>query len=218
MGDLLIDLQEYLTREPGYRVWAPTALSYTLLTLTGLLFVVGLFGLIHFLIAMKAKSEFPGVFWSFTMTFGSAILIPLLLLSMPLTMDNYIAADDQGFYQDPYFGFEPDVYPWKDSRVILDYSYYEDPEEGRKLGIHYIIQSGNKEYDLWWELLNNDPHSEEQFQAVKEIDGIAREHGVPFIVKRKIGASELDLMMHMMQDGNLTPEEIDFVKKIFDVK
>jgi len=69
-------------------------------------------------------------------------------------------------------------------------------------------------YDLWLSLLNNDPHSEEQFRAVKEIDGIAREQGVPFTIKRKIGANELNFMM---KDDDFSPEEIAFVKKIFQV-
>jgi hypothetical protein len=217
LGDLIFELQEYLMREPGYLVWAPTSFSRTFLGVTGLLIALGVFGLAHLLFLANLwirNKEFPGVRFSLISTLGSAILLVFLLPTMPLTMDNYIAAGDRGFYHDSFFGFEPDLYPWKEMRVSLGYEYYSSRGD-RDLGFNYIIQSGDKEYDLWKGLLNQDSHSNEQFRAVREIDEMARKHGVTFTIQRPIGLGEL---LFMMEDKDYTPEEISFVKKIFQMQ
>ena len=53
--------------------------------------------------------------------YGSTLALPLFLLLTPLAFDHYVAADEDAFYHDPYFGFEPEVYPWKEAQVILGY-------------------------------------------------------------------------------------------------
>ncbi len=211
INEWIVDIQEYLTREPGFRAWAPTGLSYTILTITTTLILWAIFGWSHLLLAMKDLREMiPGRMAALFFTFSSTLALPLFLLLTPLTFDHYVAADEDAFYHDPYFGFEPELYPWEDVQVILDYQYIGSQE----IGINYIIKTDEKEYDLGKSLLNSSP-SEKQIQMIKDVDRIVREKGVPVTIHRKIGPEELE---YIKNDGRFTPKDIEFVKDIFEVK
>ncbi|PRX39843.1 hypothetical protein CLV97_1191 [Planifilum fimeticola] len=207
----IINIQEYLTREPSFQTWAPTGLSYTILTMTVLFIVVGIFGWVHLLLAKNdLKEMIPGKIVAVILAYGSILVLFLGLLLTPLAIDHYVAADEDAFYYDPYFGFEPEVFPWEEAQVILGYQYLRSQE----IGMNYIIKTDENEYDLWKSMLNT-THSEEQFQMIKDVDRIVREKGVPVTIRQKIGPQELELMVTSV---HFTPEEIEFVKNIFGVE
>lgn len=140
------------------------------------------------------------------MYFSSSVF----LLLTPFALDNYVAADGDGFYHDPFFGFEVEIYPWEESQVILGYQYLLS----NKIGINYIIKSSEKEYDLGESLINS-MSSEEQIQMLKNVDRIAREKGVPFTIRQQLGPKELESLKY---DARLTPEDFKFIKQIFKVE
>jgi hypothetical protein len=118
----IVDIQENLAREPGFQTWAPTGLSYFVLSFTTLLMLWAIFGWIHLLLVMRDLKEIiPGRIVAVFFAYGSTLALPLFLLLTPLAFDHYVAADEDAFYHDPYFGFEPEVYPWKEAQVILGY-------------------------------------------------------------------------------------------------
>jgi len=210
INEWFVDIQESLTREPGYLTWAPTGLSYFILSFTTLLILWGAFGWIHLLLAMKDLREIiPGRMAAVFFAYGSTIALPFFLLLVPLAFDHYVAADEDGFYHDPYFGFELEVYPWEEAEVILGYEYIKS----NKVGLNYIIKTKEKEYNLG-SLLNESP-SEEQIQMIKDVDHIAREKGVPFTISRQIGPKALE---SLRRDARFTPEDFEFIKQIFNVE
>ena len=213
INEWLVDIQESLTRESDYLTWAPTrrGFSYIILSATILAILWAAFGWFHFLLAMRDLREIiPGQMAAVVFAFGCTLALPFFLLLTPFALDNYVAADGDGFYHDPFFGFEVEIYPWEESQVILGYQYLLS----NKIGINYIIKSSEKEYDLGESLINS-MSSEEQIQMLKNVDRIAREKGVPFTIRQQLGPKELESLKY---DARLTPEDFKFIKQIFKVE
>lgn len=211
INEWVVDIQESLTRKSEYFTWAPTGPSYILLSATILFILWAIFGWFHFLLAVKdSRDIIPGFMAALVFAFGCTFTLPIFLLSTPFAFDNYVAADEDGFYHDPFFGFEVEMYPWEESQVILGYQY----DLSTKIGINYIIKSREKEYDLGESMINEMP-SERQLQMLKDVDRIAREKGVPFTIRYQIGRKELE---SLRSDARLTKEDFEFMKQMFRVE
>ncbi|MGF7088695.1 hypothetical protein JOD24_002544 [Kroppenstedtia sanguinis] len=212
LNDVIIQFQKMLTSNDQDLVWAPTGFSYFHISAISVMFTVWLVGLLKTFFSIKLDIEFPGSLLGFVITFGiPLVLIPSLLFS-PFTLNYYEAADDRGFYHNPYWGWSREVYPWAETEIILDYNYYGKNSKGPNVGPHYILRSGNRKYDLGKSLLNNKPSGKRQLEALRQIDRLAQKHGVPIKVRRSMG-TEMEQIMR--NDPDMDDEEVDFLMQLF---
>src|SRR5690606_21605922 len=92
-------IQQILTREPSFQTWAPTSLSYVIVTVTVTLILWAIFGWGHLLLAKKDLREIiPGKMAAVIITYASILTLPLFLLLVPLAFDHYVAADENALY------------------------------------------------------------------------------------------------------------------------
>lgn len=220
--DLFVSFQEYLTREPGDVSWAPTLASYTMIYLMCVWIMLTVFGFFHLIFInwrnrkRDRKKEDQEGHWVMWLLLGVIPLV-LFILCLPLTLGNYVAADERGFMHDPYWGWDRVLYPWEESRIQFDYDYYseEDDDEGRELEVEpqYIIRHGEKTYDLWEAIVDADATEHPtQFEIIRAVDSLARKNQVPFQVKHVLGVEHESAMK---QDDDFSPEQIRFLMERF---
>lgn len=204
LTERLVSLQEQWYRRESDLVFGPTDLTELFI------FMTFFFLFITLLLWISAK-VFRSDFAKFTAKIFSFFLLPVGVLLLPLAFNTYIAADQQAFYHNPFWGLEREGYDWGQSKVILDYET-KKKEGSRKSGSRevrgifpsYLIErKDGKSYDLW----RMTDETEHYRGKIELLDDIVRKQEVETEVRRRVGAEELD---------RVSKEERDFFIRLFN--